>query len=98
IVSELEHHSNLVPWQMICAERGAELRIAPIDDGGRIAFDRISFERAKLVAVAHVSNVTGTVAPIAELAQRAHAVGALLLVDGAQAVAHLPVDVAALDC
>jgi cysteine desulfurase/selenocysteine lyase len=98
IASELEHHSNLVPWQMICAERGAELRIAPVDDAGRVAFDRVSFERAKLVAIAHVSNVTGTIAPIAELARRAHAVGALLLVDGAQAVAHLPVDVAALDC
>jgi cysteine desulfurase / selenocysteine lyase len=98
LVSELEHHSNLVPWQMICAERGAELRIAPVDDAGRVAFDRVSFERAKLVAVAHVSNVTGTIAPIAELARRAHDAGALLLVDGAQAVAHLPVDVAALDC
>jgi cysteine desulfurase / selenocysteine lyase len=98
IVSELEHHSNLVPWQLICAERGAELRIAPVDDTGRIAVDRIAFERAKLVAVAHVSNVTGTIAPIAELARRAHAAGALLVVDGAQAVAHLPVDVAALGC
>ena len=98
IVSELEHHSNLMPWQMICGERGAELRIAPVDDAGRIQLDRVSFERAKLVAVAHVSNVTGTVAPIAELAQRAHAVGALLVVDGAQSVAHLPIDVAALGC
>jgi cysteine desulfurase / selenocysteine lyase len=98
LVSELEHHSNLVPWQMICAERGAELRIVPVDDAGRVAFDRVSFERAKLVAVAHVSNVTGTIAPVAELARCAHDVGALLLVDGAQAVAHLPVDVVALDC
>ncbi|HEX4454185.1 MAG TPA: aminotransferase class V-fold PLP-dependent enzyme [Kofleriaceae bacterium] len=98
IASELEHHSNLVPWQMICAERGAELRIAPVDDAGRIELERIDFARAKLVAVAHVSNVTGTIAPIAELARRAHAVGALLLVDGAQAVAHLDVDVTALGC
>ncbi|MEP6861314.1 MAG: aminotransferase class V-fold PLP-dependent enzyme [Deltaproteobacteria bacterium] len=98
IVSELEHHSNLVPWQMICAERGAELRIAPVDNAGRIDFDRVSFDRVKLVAVAHVSNVTGTIAPIAELARRAHSAGALLLVDGAQAVAHLPVDVARLGC
>ncbi|MEO8842776.1 MAG: SufS family cysteine desulfurase [Kofleriaceae bacterium] len=98
IATELEHHSNLIPWQMICAERGAELRIAPVTEDGRIALDRIQFERAKLVAVAHVSNVTGTVAPIAELARRAHAVGALLLVDGAQAVAHLPVDVEVLGC
>jgi cysteine desulfurase/selenocysteine lyase len=98
IVSELEHHSNLVPWQMICAKRGAELRVAPVDDAGRIMIDAVSFERAKLVAVAHVSNVTGRIAPIAELAVRAHAAGALLLVDGAQAVAHVPVDVAALGC
>jgi cysteine desulfurase / selenocysteine lyase len=98
IASQLEHHSNLVPWQMICAERGAELRIAPIDDAGRIELDRIDFARAKLVAIAHVSNVTGTTAPIDELARRAHAAGALVLVDGAQAVAHLAVDVAALGC
>jgi cysteine desulfurase/selenocysteine lyase len=97
IASELEHHSNLVPWQMICAERGAVLQLAPIDDDGRIQIDRIRWERAKLVAVAHVSNVTGTIAPIAELARRAHAAGALLLVDGAQAIAHMPVDVAACD-
>ncbi len=98
IVTELEHHSNLVPWQMICAEKGAELRIAPIDDTGHLDLDRISFDRAKLVAITHVSNVTGTIAPIAELARRAHAVGAVLVVDGAQAVAHLPIDVAALGC
>jgi cysteine desulfurase / selenocysteine lyase len=98
IATELEHHSNLTPWQMICAERGAELRLAPIDDNGRVVIDRLDFTRAKMVAIAHVSNVVGTVAPIAELARRAHAVGALLLVDGAQAVAHLPVDVDALDC
>jgi cysteine desulfurase/selenocysteine lyase len=98
IVSELEHHSNLVPWQMICAETGAELRIAPIDDTGHLALDRISFTGAKLVAVAHVSNVTGTIAPIAEVARLAHAAGAVLVVDGAQAVAHLPIDVAALGC
>jgi cysteine desulfurase/selenocysteine lyase len=98
LVSQLEHHSNLVPWQMICAERGAELRIIPVDASGRIAIEQVAFENVKLVAVAHVSNVTGTIAPIAELAPRAHAVGALLLVDGAQAVAHVPVDVVALGC
>jgi len=98
IVSELEHHSNLVPWQMICAEKGAELRIAPIDDTGHLDLARISFDRARLVAIAHVSNVAGTISPIAELARRAHAVGAVLVVDGAQAVAHLPIDVASLGC
>ncbi|MGE5187153.1 MAG: SufS family cysteine desulfurase [Acidobacteriota bacterium] len=98
VATELEHHSNLVPWQMLCAERGAELRIASVDDAGRIDFDRVSLAGAKLVAVAHVSNVLGTVAPIAELARRAHAAGAVVVVDGAQAVAHLPIDVRALGC
>jgi cysteine desulfurase/selenocysteine lyase len=98
VATELEHHSNLVPWQMLCAERGAELRIAPVDDAGRIELDRVSLDRVKLIAVAHVSNVVGTVAPISELARRAHAAGAVLLVDGAQAVAHLPIDVRALGC
>jgi cysteine desulfurase/selenocysteine lyase len=101
VVSALEHHANLVPWQVLCAERGAELRIAPIDDGGRLdlaALAALVDARVKLVAVAHLSNVVGTVAPIAAIAAIAHAAGALLLVDGAQAVAHLPVDVGALGC
>ena len=100
VVTELEHHSNLVPWQMLCAERGAELRVAPIDDAGHLDVERIPLAGAKLLAVAHVSNVTGTIAPIAELARRAHAAGALILVDGAQAVAArtCSVDVRALGC
>jgi len=101
LVTALEHHSNLVPWQMVCAERGAELRVAAVDDAGRIDQDDLAArldEQVALVAVAHLSNVVGTVAPIADLARRAHAVGARLLVDGAQAVAHLPVDVAELGC
>lgn len=98
IATELEHHSSLVPWQVVCAERGAELRVAPVDEAGRIDFDAVSFEGAKVVAVAHVSNVVGTITPLAELARRAHAAGAIVVVDGAQAVAHMPVDVRALDC
>jgi cysteine desulfurase/selenocysteine lyase len=98
VVTELEHHSNLVPWQMLCAERGAELRVLRVDDGGRIDVDSVSFAGAKLVAVAHVSNVAGTIAPIAEIAARARAAGAIVVVDGAQAVSHLPVDVRALGC
>jgi cysteine desulfurase/selenocysteine lyase len=101
VVTELEHHSNLVPWQILCAERAAELRIAPIDDAGRIdlvALERMLDARVKLVAVSHLSNVVGTIAPIAEIARRARAVGARLLVDGAQAVPHLDVDVRALGC
>lgn len=101
VVSALEHHANLVPWQAVCAERGATLRIAPIDDAGRLdlaGLDALLDARVKLVAVAHLSNVVGTIAPIAAIAARAHAVGARLLVDGAQALPHLAIDVAALGC
>jgi cysteine desulfurase/selenocysteine lyase len=101
IATALEHHSNLVPWQVLCAERGASLEIAPVDDRGRIdlaALVGLLSGRVKLVAVSQLSNVVGTIAPIAEIAALAHAAGALVLVDGAQAVAHLPVDVAELGC
>lgn len=101
IATALEHHANLVPWQALCAERGAELRIAPIDAGGRLdleALARLLDGRVRLVATSHLSNVLGTVAPVAEVCRLAHAAGAVVLVDGAQAVAHLPVDVAALGC
>ena len=101
VVSALEHHSNLVPWQLVCAERGATLRIAPLDGDGRIDVEALTArldDRVKLVAVSQLSNVLGTVAPIAAIARAAHAVGAVVLVDGAQAVAHLPVDVGALGC
>jgi cysteine desulfurase/selenocysteine lyase len=101
IATVLEHHSNLVPWQVLCAERGAALRIAPVDDAGRIdlaALARLLDGRVKLVAVSQLSNVVGTIAPVAEISAMAHAAGAVVLVDGAQAIAHLPVDVAALDC
>ena len=96
IATELEHHSNLLPWQRLCAERGARLDLARVDDAGRI--DLVLTERVKLVAIAHVSNVVGTIAPVRELCDRAHAAGARVLVDGAQAVAHLAVDVAQLGC
>jgi cysteine desulfurase/selenocysteine lyase len=101
IATALEHHSNLVPWQALCAERGAVLRIAPIDDLGRIdlaALAEMIDERVVLVAVSQLSNVVGTIAPVAEIAALAHAAGAIVVVDGAQAIAHLPVDVAALGC
>jgi cysteine desulfurase / selenocysteine lyase len=101
IATALEHHSNLVPWQVLCAERGATLRIAPVDDTGRIdlaALAGLLDDRVKLVAVSQLSNVVGTIAPIAEIAALAHRVGAVVVVDGAQAIAHLPIDVAALDC
>ena len=101
LVTHMEHHSNIVPWQIACRERGATLKVAPIDDSGRLdmdAFEDLLSERTRLVAVAHASNVLGTINPVAEIARLAHGRGAVLLVDGAQGAPHLPVDVRALDC
>jgi cysteine desulfurase/selenocysteine lyase len=99
LVTEMEHHSNLVPWQLLCAQTGAELAYVPLDDDWLLdlgALDELLARRPKLLAVAHVSNVLGTVNPIAEIAERAHAAGAVVMVDGAQAAPHLPLDVGAL--
>ncbi len=99
LVTELEHHSNIVPWQLVCEERGAVLRVAPIDDRGEVILEeleRLLSPRTRLVAVAHVSNALGTVNPVREIAERAHRVGALVVVDGAQAAPHLAIDVQAL--
>ena len=101
LVTHMEHHSNIVPWQIACRERGASLKVAPIDDSGRLdmdAFEDLLSERTRLVAVAHASNVLGTINPVAEIARLAHGRGAVLLVDGAQGAPHLPVDVRTLDC
>ena len=101
VVTAMEHHANLVPWQMVCAERGAALRVAPVTERGEIesdAFERLLGPRTRFVAVTHVSNVLGTVNPVGRLVERAHRHGARVLVDGAQAAPHLPVDVAALGC
>jgi cysteine desulfurase / selenocysteine lyase len=101
LVSELEHHANLVPWQQLCEERGAELGVIAIDDAGQLSLEDLARQltrRVKLVALCQLSNVLGTIAPIAEAATLAHAAGARVLVDGAQAAAHLPIDVAALGC
>jgi cysteine desulfurase/selenocysteine lyase len=99
VVTQMEHHSNLVPWQMLCQRTGAELASVPVDDEGLLdldALDRLLARGPRLLAVAHVSNVLGTINPIAEIAARAHAVGAVVMVDGSQAVPHLPVDVGAI--
>jgi cysteine desulfurase / selenocysteine lyase len=99
LVTQMEHHSNLVPWQLLCSEKGAELAYVPVTDGGLLdmqALGDLLARRPKLLAVTHVSNVLGTVNPIAEITGLAHAAGAVVVVDGAQAVPHLPVDVAAL--
>ncbi|WP_448539817.1 cysteine desulfurase [Roseiflexus sp.] len=99
LLSIMEHHSNLVPWQMLAQRTGAKLEFLPIDGEGRLALDNLEaqLEGVRLVAITQQSNVLGTINPVAEIAQRAHAVGALVLVDGAQSVPHMPVDVQALD-
>ena len=101
LITAMEHHSNIVPWQMICTERGARLRVAPIDDAGELLLDELDAlvgPRTKLVAVTHVSNVLGTINPIRRIVDIAHARGARVLVDGAQAAPHLNIDVQALGC
>ncbi len=101
IVTEMEHHANIVPWQMLCERKKALLKVVPFDEKGELRLDvyeKLLNERVKLVGVAYVSNVLGTVNPIREMIARAHAVGAKVLIDAAQAIAHLPVDVQDLDC
>jgi cysteine desulfurase/selenocysteine lyase len=101
LLTEMEHHSNIVPWQLIAERTGAKIKVVPITDDGFLdmdAFDRLLTERVKLVAVTHVSNVLGTINPVREICQKAHEVGAVVLVDGAQAAPHLPVDVQAIGC
>ena len=101
LLTEMEHHSNIVPWQLLCEQTGAVLRVAPIDDAGELRmaeFEKLLNPRTKLVAAAHVSNALGTINPIRRIIELAHAVGAAVVVDGAQAAPHLGVDVRALDC
>ncbi len=101
LITHMEHHANIVPWQLLCEEVGARLVVAPIDDRGQLdlhAFEALLSPRTRLAAVCHVSNTLGTVNPVAELARLTHACGARLLVDGAQAVPHQRVDVHGLDC
>lgn len=99
VISELEHHSNIVPWQLLCQRTGATLRWFGLTDEGRLdlsTLDELVNERTRIVSVAHVSNTLGTINPVAPIVARAHEVGALVMLDGSQAVPHLPVDVAAL--
>ena len=101
VISEMEHHSNIVPWQMLCEEKGARLRIIPITDRGELrmeVFDTLLNERTKLVAIVHVSNSLGTINPIRTIVDKAHGFGIPVLVDGAQAVAHMKVNVQQLGC
>jgi cysteine desulfurase/selenocysteine lyase len=101
LLSEMEHHSNLVPWQLLADRKGARLRFLPLFDDGTIdmsALPGLLGERTRVVAVSHMSNVLGTINPVEEIARQAHAAGAVVLLDAAQSVPHLPVDVQALGC
>ena len=101
LITTMEHHSNIVPWQMICEEKGAILKVTPINNSGELLmeeFDKLLSTKTKIVACVWVSNALGTINPVKEIIQKAHAVGAVVLLDGAQACSHMQVDVQALDC
>ena len=101
IISAMEHHANIVPWQMLCEEKGARLRVIPMNDAGELLLDEyegLLNERTKLVAVNHVSNALGTINPIKEMIESAHKYGVPVLIDGAQSAPHMIVDVQDLDC
>jgi cysteine desulfurase/selenocysteine lyase len=101
VITWLEHHANIVPWQQLCSEKGARLRVAPVDDRGQVKLDeyeRLLGPKTRIVALPQVSNALGTILPAREMVQMAHRHGARVLVDGAQAVSHMPVDVQSLDC
>ena len=101
LVSHLEHHANIVPWQQLCAQTGAKLRVAPVDDTGQIileAYEKLLGPRTRIVSVTQVSNALGTVTPVTEMTALAHQHGACVVIDGAQAVSHMPIDVQAIGC
>jgi len=101
IISAMEHHANIVPWQMLCEEKGARLRVIPMNDAGELLqdeYDGLLNERTKIVAVTHVSNALGTINPIKEMIAQAHKYGVPVLIDGAQSAPHMPVDMQDLDC
>lgn len=101
IISAMEHHANIVPWQMLCEEKGAHLRVIPMNDAGELLLDEYQAllnERTKLVAVTHVSNALGTINPVEQIIEQAHKYGVPVLIDGAQSAPHMPVDVQELDC
>ncbi|CAG4994782.1 Cysteine desulfurase [Dyadobacter sp. CECT 9275] len=101
IITTMEHHSNIVPWQMLCEEKGCILKVIPINDAGEIIFEeyeKLLSERTKIVSVVHVSNALGTINPVKKIIEKAHEFGARVLIDGAQACSHIDIDVQALDC
>lgn len=101
VISALEHHSNIVPWQMLCERSGAVLRVIPIDENGCMVqqeYEKLLSDRTRIVSISHISNALGTINPVEEMIKKAHAVGAAVLIDGAQAAAHFRPDVQELDC
>ena len=100
VISHLEHHSNIVPWQMVCEEKGATLKIIPVDENGEIivsAYKELLSSSTKIVALNHISNTLGVINPIEEIIEAAHEAGAIVCIDGAQAAPHMKIDVQALD-
>jgi len=101
LISYMEHHSNIVPWQMLCERKGLVLKVIPIHENGELnmeEFDNLLSEKTKLLSITHVSNTLGTINPVENLIKKAHAVGAKVLIDGAQSIQHFPIDVQVLDC
>jgi cysteine desulfurase/selenocysteine lyase len=101
VITWLEHHANIVPWQQLCSETGCRLRVAPVDSRGQVdleEYEKLLGPKTRLVSLAHVSNALGTIVPVREMTASAHRHGALVLVDGAQSISHMPVDVQAIDC
>jgi len=101
LITEMEHHSNIVPWQIVCSKTGAKLKVVPFDDNGELILDeleKIISPKTKIVSVVHISNSLGTINPIEYIIRRAHDVGAVVLIDGSQSIQHLPVGVQKLDC
>lgn len=101
LITAMEHHSNIVPWQMLCQRKNLILKVAPINKKGELIieeFDKLLSSKTKLVAVTHISNTLGTINPVKELVQKAHAVGAKILIDGAQSIQHMPIDVKDMNC
>ena len=101
IISNIEHHANTVPWQVLCEERGAKLKVIPVDDDGELVmeeYEKLLSHKTRMVAVNHVSNALGTINPIKKITQKAHAVGARVLIDGAQSTPHIKLDVRDIDC
>ncbi|MCZ8342695.1 MAG: family 2A encapsulin nanocompartment cargo protein cysteine desulfurase [Leptospira sp.] len=101
LITHLEHHANIVPWQMLCYKKNAKLKVVPVDDSGQIIlseYERLLTSKTKIVSITHVSNALGTITPVEDMTRSAHKIGAIVIIDGAQSVSHMPIDVQAIDC